>query len=273
MHDPNTQAFTIKIPLPWKTDGFLKTDGRIWAKYHLATIWHKDPERDGSDDSCGWFMRSRHGDPEVLAEIIRRFEHDWDRVFKTSKEDHDDEDGRFQQHTYFCGLFKPNGDPHYSVSGVTLNLFFIATQVVFKSNGLTMWKRSKKFLNRNLLDILLFSENPGDSLFDTITRKFEKGCGEEYGNEARAARIKAMAECIYGWILRAERPWYRHPRWHIHHWRIQVLPLQKFWHWIVDRCSVCGAKFRFNESRYSSWSGESVWHERCDASLRPADKE
>lgn len=49
MHDPMTVAFEIKYPW-WRKSGF--SSGR----YHdtLLTVWHVDPERDGSDDSCGW---------------------------------------------------------------------------------------------------------------------------------------------------------------------------------------------------------------------------
>ena len=43
MHDPMTVAFEIRYP---------------WKKYaSFITIWHVDPEKDGSDDSCDWFHR------------------------------------------------------------------------------------------------------------------------------------------------------------------------------------------------------------------------
>lgn len=50
MFDPDSVAFEIG------------KHGRI------CTIWHCDPCTDGTDSSCGIFMRARHGDPEVLAE-------------------------------------------------------------------------------------------------------------------------------------------------------------------------------------------------------------
>lgn len=54
MHDPLTVAFDIRRPWP-KYNNTLKR----WDWPSVATIWHKDPERGGSDDSCDWFGRHR----------------------------------------------------------------------------------------------------------------------------------------------------------------------------------------------------------------------
>lgn len=62
MHDPHTLAFSIKWPF---TDRL------------LLTIWHVDPEKDGSDDSCDWF---NHGKAEDKADPRRSavYEAIWD---------------------------------------------------------------------------------------------------------------------------------------------------------------------------------------------------
>lgn len=53
MHDPSTIAFDIKIRIGRDPrNGF----PRHW---YIATIWHDDPETDGSDDSCHWFQDGR----------------------------------------------------------------------------------------------------------------------------------------------------------------------------------------------------------------------
>lgn len=240
MHDPMTVAFHIRRPWPSRWP-----DGkRYWPTW--ITVWHVDPERDGTDDSCGWFIRARHGDKEVLDKIVRRYEHDWDRVFTSEA-----------HRTYLCGLFAPNGDPHYSVQGIVLNLFFWAAGTVFESDGHTNWKKARRFVQKHLADIILFAENPTDSLHDGITRKFEIGCGEKYDKRRRDERIRQMAGCIYAWILRAERPWYRHPRWHIWHWKIQIHPLQQFKRWAFSRCEYCGKRFRWGESPCTNqWDNE-----------------
>ena len=59
MHDPWTLAHKIKSPFKNKS-GYRNS---------LISIWHVDPETDGTDNSCGWFMRARHGDDKVLEEI------------------------------------------------------------------------------------------------------------------------------------------------------------------------------------------------------------
>lgn len=232
MHDPMTVAFDV-FPYRWRQ--------RFPWLPHFLTIWHVDPEKDGTDDSCGWFMRSRHGDQKVLERIVRRFEHEWDRVFESGRA------------VYNCGLFRPDGQPHFSVPGVVLNLFFMAVSEHFDSNGHTNGRKAKRFMNRNLLDILLFAENTTDSLFDGITRKFEIGCEEDYTDQQRADRIRKMASCIYAWIIRAERPWYKHPKWHFWHWHFQVHHLQQLRRWLLSRCEVCGRGFKWGESPVGHW--------------------
>lgn len=250
MHDPLTVAFEVKSPIRRRT-GF----GAYRAP--LITVWHKDPCRDGTDDSCGWFARARHGDKAVLEKIVERFESDWDRIFKGDS-------GR----TYYCGWFKPNGDPHFSPVGITVGLFRIAAALVFGNGKQFNWSKADRFVRNHLADIIWFAENPTDSLHDAITRKFEIGCGEEYTDARRKERIKSMASCIYGWILRAERPWYRHPRWHFWHWRFQVHPWQTFRRWAFERCVVCRKGYRWGYCPTSNWGGTATWHHECDRAGR-----
>jgi hypothetical protein len=259
MHDPMTLAFSIDIPLPWKRPSILKSKDKEWAKFRLADIWHVDPcKGPGGDDSCGWFKRAHHGDRAVLEKIIKRFECDWDRVFTSDS-----------KHTYFCGLFCPNGDPHLSVSAIVLNLFFLASLEVFGTRDKAM-----RFVNRNIANILLFAENPFDSLHDSVTRKFQIGCGEKHDKRERDERIRSMASTIYGWILREKQPWYKHARWHVHHWKIQVPAISKFKRWAFSRCCKCGKGFKWGYVvTTNNWHGtgplwfrseQSVYHGDCN---------
>lgn len=240
MHDPSTLAIEIKYPWKRKTSHGEYRDS-------IVDIWHIDPCKDGSDDSCGWFMRARHGDQKVLERIIKRYEFDWDRIFISEN----------SGTIYHSGFFKPSGDPHFSVQGIVLNLFFLAACEYFNADGRTNWGKARKWMRKHLFDILIFAENPTDSLFDGITRKFEIGCGEVHDTRRRKERIERMAATTYGWILREERPWYKHPRWHVRHWEIKVLPLQAFKRWAFSRCYKCGKGFSWGYCPVSDgWGGE-----------------
>lgn len=231
MHDPCTVAFEIKYP--WGKRGLWPADYRE----AFITIWHRDPETDGTDDSCGWFPRARDGDQAMLSRIVRRFEQDWDRTWT---DDPGEEAGHGKPVTYHCGLFKPNGDPRLSPAAIVVNLFTMAAHEMMGFDGGRAWVR------RNLFDVILLAENPSDSLFDSTTQKF--------GFQPRSERITEFASLIYAFILRRNRPWYRHPRWHIRHWEIHVHPWLKLRRWLLSRCCKCGRRFTWNESPYStSW--------------------
>lgn len=47
-------------------------------------------------------------------------------------------------------------------------------------------------------------------------------------------------------------------KWHAHHWRIQVGPLQKFRRWLLTRCEWCGGRSRKGDrvNVSHSWGGE-----------------
>ena len=72
------------------------------------------------------------------------------------------------------------------------------------------------------------------------------------------------------------RPWYRHPRWHLWHWKIQWQFGQTLARYLFSRCSKCGGRFSWGESPIGPWSGDgprffrgerNVFHQGCDTSV------
>lgn len=181
MHDPNTQI--------------------AYSKY--ISLWHRDPEKHGDDDSCGWFIRSYHGDKEVLRQIVSEFAFNF-------------------KHNYW---FTEDGSCIFSTGAIAMEMYSHATWIFFNRNR----KRQRKFLNKYLLEILHFAENPTDSLHRDITSEMRYRMIEHDRSqvESRDERIAHFAKIIYADIMRKTRPWYKHPRWHIHHWRI------KFHWWVL----------------------------------------
>lgn len=241
MRDPMTVAFEIKSP-------FRRAPDKFWPKGYrntIVTIWHVDPERDGTDDSCGWFKRARHGNKETLTKIERAFSGEWDG-----------------EHT---GWFAPNGMPVQSVLATTLGMFRRAAFVHYGDS----WTKAERFLRRHLLDIITFSENRVDSLSDALLQRYGRA-------DDKAERVHRFAAIIYGCILRWEQPWYRHPRWHVWHWRLQIHALQAFNRWAFSRCAGCGRRFSWGYAPISSsWSGvgprwfrgeRGVYHHGCHPS-------
>lgn len=65
-------------------------------------------------------------------------------------------------------------------------------------------------------------------------------------------------------LLAERRPWYRHPRWHVHHWRLQIHKWQTLRRCLFDRCSICGGRFTWGYCPTSDWNGTRRWHGECD---------
>lgn len=245
MHDPMTVAFEIKNPLARRSPGGYRPS--------LVTVWHVDPEADGSDDACDWFggRKLTAEQQKVRDQIAGTFAFEWHRSAPYER----------------FGWFMPDGTPNYSTHAIVLAMFRIAANHHFGHWG----RRAARFLRRHAYDILLFAENSCDSLDESIRQRH----GLRDGDHRQQAR--RFASVVYAWILRAERPWWRHPRWHVHHWRLQIHPLQSLRRRLFSRCEECGRGFRSGESVVGRCWGEPPrrWFEwfRSERYIRHADCE
>lgn len=251
MHDPMTVAFDIKRPWPRLTRPGIER--KLYGRFYwptIVTIWHVDPEKDGTDDSCGWFKRARHGDPAVLEAIRKDFAFHWDASYG--------------------GWFDKDGAPLMSTAGIVLQMFFLAARIAFRGTfDRHGWRRGRAFCRRWLFDILGFAENATDSMHSFVV--------QQYGPSPREERIDHAAAIVYGCILRWSQPWYRHARWHVWHWQIQIHAVQAFKRWAFSRCAKCGSRFRWGYAPVSyGWHGggprwfrgePGVYHADC---LRPS---
>lgn len=234
MHDPMTVAFEIKYP--WRKYG-RKAKSKFDREYRepFITIWHKDPCKPGpwrGDDSCGWFMRSGHCDKSKMDKVRKDFDFEWDADYG--------------------GWFNPDGSPRLSVQAITLGMFSISAYHYFGN-----WEDAHKFMRKNLYELMRFAENNIDSMHNSITQR--------YGKEDREDRIDNAVSVIYPYVCRVLRPWYKHPRWHIHHWKIQLHPWQRLKRRFWDKCCKCG-KRGFKGSAMGNWSGTQIWHQECEGS-------
>lgn len=170
MYDPMTVAFEIENPFLPK----YQVIPGYWKRPVLITVWHVDPETDGTDDSCGYISpKLDESDLRIIDEML-------------------------------------NGEFNYRDA--------VAGDSYFEKR----------------------------SYLHNILREYKRGV----------------------------RPWWRHPKWHVWHWRLQIHPLQNFKRWAFSRCCVCGGRFGWGESPVSNqWHGggprwfrseENVLHISCD---------
>lgn len=224
MHSPETVAFEIRIGKKEKKDGNYRMP--------ILTIWHIDPEKDGTDDSCGWFIRARHVDQAVLDKIRKEFQ--------------------FNQEYWF----DKEGKQIFSTIGTLMEMYRTAAWIHFKHNR----KKTDAFMRKHCANIISFAENPHDCGGDDITGKFYLSTNSDL---LSPDRFNGMAGMVYTDIIRKERKWYQHPKWHVHHWKFQFHPIQQLKRRWWTKCCKCG-KRGFKSSAMSNWEGTRIWHQECE---------
>lgn len=165
MHDPYTQI--IHIPF-------------------IGILWHKDPEADGTDDSCSW--SGLKVNPE-FAEWLRK-------------------EGRSEYKFYFGADYATMRDA--STFEVVHSVW---SQITWRWKKLYRqpfgrWRHARR-LRSDLYEIVTISSGAGDNFNWAVSRAREDEDG--------------MAELFYlvGRVInRAHRPWYKHPKFHFWHWRL-----------------------------------------------------
>lgn len=229
MHDPNTVAFEIRYP--WRKYRRSQARNAFEREYRASfvTIWHVDPQTDGSDDSCGYSF------PRLTSEQRERL------VNAAWSEGRD---------PYFlkCRGKKWHGTRHEAEAMyrglVLLVADVLSIPVSFDQaarEAATAIHRADCVDTANCLCFL-----PG---YHTNNEKDRAEDRQEYfiGIMAGIARV----------LLRDRRPRYRHPRWHIWHWKIQIHSIQLFKRWAFSRCAKCRRRFSWGESPVSGqWNSD-----------------
>ena len=250
MHDPNTAAFEIRYPWwaekPWPKKhrkNLWRGNSHVWNhrmsaeekvgrsshwpngyRSSFITIWHVDPERDGVEDSCGY------SHPNLTDKQLGAL---WSYSWFEARD------------PYFLKVKArkwegPLDVPELLERGLLLR---VAQLVGIRLSFDDAAKRASMVIHRP----------DCTSMADTYV--YEPG----YHSNNEADREEDRREHFFGilcsrakFLLAERRPWWRHPRWHVWHWRIQCHPLQQFKRWVFSRCAECGKRFKYGESPISS---------------------
>lgn len=243
MHDPMTVAFEIRWPIPKRR---VLPNGAIWKDYKiLISVWHCDPETDGTDDSCGWpWPNLSDRENKIIDEMV-----EWDLQFPYFTSD---------VTVQTSVMFNPKYEYRQQTAGDCLGMIAGAWDYI-------AWKRDKrrKLTVGEWWKVVSLAANPEDNLRAILS-------DQQTRPKDRATRF---LWCVMRQYLGYHRPWYKHPRWHIRHWKIQCHPIQHLQRWLFSRCAGCGKRFTWgyspgakgwgNDGPRWFWSEPNVYHHEC----------
>lgn len=265
MHDPLTVAFEIKKPWfnhkPWPKKfryGHEKRfnwehrmsekdkSGRdkMWPEGYrekFITIWHKDPESDGSDDSCGWSY------PKLTKHQIEKL--------------HNVSWGESRNPHFLECMDKEWHGNHGDAVSLYEGMVLLVCRVL-------RIRVSMDFVRRYAIEAI----HTPDCCSRTNVFCFLPGYHTNNKNDSQEDRQEHFRGILCGvarGVMYSLRPWYKHPRWHFWHWRFQIHAWQTCYRWAFEKCYKCNKGFRWGESVIGDWSGKRIWHESCDESGKP----
>lgn len=232
MHDPSTVAFDIPNPLTLHRARW-PVGNRALEMDSLVTVWHEDPQTDGSDDSCGYsHYKVTVAESAQLKERAR-------------------------------GEYKFYMGEHGYVMHPIEAVFTIWRRIAWdhdKRESLTLGEIER---------IFSLACNPSDNLRSLVMWAQDP----ETTEEKRIEEFANLWRCIYRLYRTHHRRWWQTPRWHFWHWRLQIHPLLNFKRWAFSRCCRCGKGFAWGYSVCTDqWHGggprwfrsePNVYHHDC----------
>lgn len=186
MFDPDTVIAHVRYPWPFKDET-------------LLILWHHDPCRDGSDDSCGWSY------PKLGAKRIERI-----RSFAWHE-------GHYPY--FLCCPSKQWNGTRTEAETLYRALVLLTARAI---NMAMTWDEAS----------LIAAERIHNGGMDDASGVFCWVPGYHCnGADSEAARHDRLALIMCGLareLLRRRRHWWQHPRWHVWHWRPQFCLPERF---------------------------------------------
>lgn len=164
-------------------------------------LWHVDPEKDGTDDSCGWafpkLTKDQLAQMETMAELEAR--KPW---FQSCME-------------------REIRDPCAAES-----LLFGVFVAVARRLGLRIDVGQIGLLCSELV------HDPFENLRDSLCHLpgYHSNFKEDREDQRRYTAMRLFC-CVARNLMREQRPWWRHPRWHVRHWQLNIPALHALRRW------------------------------------------
>lgn len=272
MHDPMTVAHEIKYPWyrhkPWPRK--LRLDPSAWGKKRawenmteaqqavccrhwqegyrdtFITIWHVDPERDGSDDSCGYsFIKL------TKKQIERLHNAAWS-------------EGR-DPHFLYCEAKEWEGT-YTEIESLYRGLVFLVCNVLRLEIS---FDEAARYASEATHIVGCGKAGGAFCFLPGYHTNSQKDSQDD-----RQQHFEGILAGVARNIITDRRPWWKHPKWHFWHWQFQCHPVQMFKRWAFSRCCKCGKGFSWGYAPCTNnWNSEGpkwfrsqkdVFHSDCD---------
>lgn len=193
-------------------------------------VWHIDPEnrRSGqrTDDSCGWFDRTPGPYAEAVDEFLRDTTDMHDVKLTLARRKH-------MPMPFYEGISelrdnvdRAEGYPRLSQADTLALVLNIALRLErmrwWKIRYPAPWWKKPFIRERNVSRLA----------FDLALNATDNLSSIELPGQ--------MVHLIAGALHRQYRPWWKHPRWHVHHWQIHINLFRSLSRMLFERCATCG---------------------------------
>lgn len=227
-YHPETLAFSFP---PYDSKGGWLYRLKPWIGFD---IWHIDPEhaREGqrADDSCGWFDRTPGPYTKAVTDFLKDTSDMHEVKLALARRKH-------TPAPFYEGISEPPPDPDRAPGWPRLSqadtlavVLMVATTLErarwwAQRRAASWWRRS--FVR--LRDVTPLALSLSLSSVDNLSS---------------VERPDSMVRLIAAALHREFRPWWKHPRWHVHHWQVNF-DLARNLKRMVQPCGTCGHRLGF----------------------------
>lgn len=186
----------------------------------LATIWHVDPCKDGSDDSCGWsYPKLNNWQKERL----------WNGAW-----------GESQNPFFLCCYDKKWQGTTIDAERLYLGMVLLVCRLLNVTFSFEEAQRMacERIYHSDCVDPCnVFCFVPG----------YHTNCKEDKESYRQEHFYGILCGVARG-ILDQKRHWWQHPKWHFWHWKLQIHGIQRLKRFLFSSCCVCGKGFSWHDS-------------------------
>lgn len=212
-------------------------------------VWHIDPERPGTgnrtDDSCGWFDRTPGAYSDAVNYLLKdqTFMHDV-RLILARREPmpYPFYEGISDRH--MTGLRLPAGEALALVLMIAQELelrrWWNGQNGGAGAHG-SFWRRTFNRKREVLSEAVSLALSPLDNLSAA---------------DSPEGSVRLIAACLN----RRFRPWWKHPRWHVHHWKINFDIVRNVRR-MFEPCATCRKPLGFGYCPHADHRGSH--HSEC----------